>query len=270
VKHGEFLPIASIRLDGGTQPRAAIDFEVVFDYMDAMADGAQFPPVVVFHDGANYWLADGFHRVKAAEQAGKEEIECELHQGTQEDAQWYSFSANKTNGLRRTNDDKHRAVQAALKHPKGAGQSDSQIAHHVGVDHKTVAAWRVKLESTWEIPKSAKRTGRDGRTISTSRIGNYQAAESATGTPVSTHDIDSAQPICDTGARPQSSSDAGDGLAHYWCQRVWSAASEIAECPVSATDLAAAIRRSNNNQLKERLEKTRDFLAAVLAETSIA
>ena len=42
-------------------------------------------------------------------------------------------------------------------HPAGAGLSDSQIARHVGVDHKTVAAWREKLEGTWEIPKSNQR-----------------------------------------------------------------------------------------------------------------
>ena len=45
MKQGESLPISNIRLDGGTQPRAAIDFEAVFDYMDAMTDGANFPPV---------------------------------------------------------------------------------------------------------------------------------------------------------------------------------------------------------------------------------
>ncbi len=33
------LKIDVIRTDGATQPRAAIDFEAVFDYMDAMSDG---------------------------------------------------------------------------------------------------------------------------------------------------------------------------------------------------------------------------------------
>lgn len=267
MKYGESIPINSIRLDGGTQPRAAIDFDAVFDYMDAMTDGAIFPPVVVFYDGTDYWLADGFHRVKAVEKAGRDEIICEMRQGTREDAQWYSFAANKTNGLRRTNDDKHRAVKAALKHPKGAGQSDSQIARHVGVDHKTVAAWREKLEATREIPKSAKRAGGDGRMIDTSKIGNRRAAQSAPGTP--TPSAKAAEPSGRSSASPQSLPDAADHLAIYWCQRVWSACSDIVECPVSATDLAAVVRRSNSNQLTDQLEKTRDFLTAVLAEASI-
>jgi transposase-like protein len=180
------LPIASIRLDGGTQPRAAIDFNAVDDYMDAMTAGAKFPPVTVFYDGSDYWLADGFHRIKAAFGGEREVIACDVHQGTREEAQWFSFSANKTNGLRRTNEDKQRAVKAALRHSGAAGRSNVQIAAHVGVDEGTVRAWREKLTS--EIPKSAKRTGRDGRTIDTSKIGKRESvietAAKATGVSV--------------------------------------------------------------------------------------
>jgi ParB-like chromosome segregation protein Spo0J len=165
------IEITKIRMDGGTQPRQALEQEAVLEYAEAMQHGAMFPAVVVFYDGESYWLADGFHRVKAAVNAGLTELECEVRQGSQADAQWFSFSANKTNGLRRTNEDKQRAVKAALLHPKGAGLSDNQIAEHVGVDHKTVAACREKLEATREIPKSQKRTGRDGRTINTATIG---------------------------------------------------------------------------------------------------
>ena len=169
------VPISSIRIDGGTQPRATIDVAAVADYMNAMADGASFPPVVVFYDGTSYWLADGFHRIRAAEQAGSDEIACEVYQGTQQDAQWYSFGANKTNGLRRTNQDKQRAVKSALQHPSGAQLSNCQIAAHVGVDEATVRNGRKKFTS--EFPKSTKRKGRDGRTINVANIG--KAAEDA-------------------------------------------------------------------------------------------
>lgn len=126
------LPLSQIRLDGGTQPRAAIDMAVVDDYADAMHNGVKFPPVTVFYDGAEYWLADGFHRRKALYTSDSEDIECEVRQGTREDAQWFSFSANKTHGLRRTNEDKQQAVKAALMHPKGVALSDHQIGKHVG------------------------------------------------------------------------------------------------------------------------------------------
>ena len=169
------IPISSIRRDGGTQPRAAINREAVSDYMASMAAGAEFPPVIVFYDGADYWLADGFHRIQGAENAGRSDIACEVYQGTKQDAQWYSFGANKANGLRRTNRDKQRALRAALTHDNAGTLSDHQLAVHVGVDVKTVGNWRVKL--TMEIPQSTKRKGRDGRTIDVTRIGKAAASE---------------------------------------------------------------------------------------------
>ena len=42
---------------------------------------------------------------------------------------------------------------------------------HVGVNDKTIAKYRAKLESTSQIAKSDERTGRDGRTINTANIG---------------------------------------------------------------------------------------------------
>lgn len=172
------IAIDQIILDGGTQPRAFIDPTVVNDYSEAMVAGAKFPPVVVFYDGEKYWLADGFHRLKAAYHEHMDMIHCEVRQGTLDDARWYSFSANKTNGLRRTNEDKQRAVQAALLHPKGAGLSNSTIAAHVGVDESTVRVWREKLTASSGIPKIDTRSvTRKGTTYqqNTANIGRRDA-----------------------------------------------------------------------------------------------
>jgi transposase-like protein len=168
------LPIKDIQTDGGTQPRALLDFEAIDDYTDAMAAGAKFPPVTVFYDGERYWLADGFHRVRAAYAADCESIECDVRQGTLEDAQWFSFSANSSNGLRRTNDDKQRAVKAALAHQRATGLSDNEIARHCGVSVPTVAAWREKLGLSIKTLKIGTRTvTRNGKTYkqNTSKIG---------------------------------------------------------------------------------------------------
>lgn len=273
-----FLKIDQIRRDGATQPRAAIDFETVFDYMDAMVDGAEFPPVTVFYDGTDYWLADGFHRVKAREQGGFDEIACEVHQGTQQDAQWYSFAANKTNGLRRTNDDKQRAVKAALLHPLGVGLSDRQIGSHVGVDHKTVSGWREKLEGTGEIPQSGHRTGRDGRTTNVEGIrrrsrpnrGAPLARSSGATDATSDQPVDAAETAEHaTSATPKSVSAEQD--QSWEIDRVYRASVEIEACGMAARDLAAAIGRSDrSDQIKKQLEKTNEFIAAVLAEAAIS
>lgn len=170
------INIDLIRMDGGTQPRQGIFWEVAYEYGDLMAEGVKLPPVTVFYDGAEYWLADGFHRVHAAKLQEIATLAADVIQGTLEDAQWYSFGANKSHGLMRSNDDKQRAVQAALKHPKCAGLSDRAIAKHVGVDQKTVGTWRAKLSE--ELPKIDKRTvTRNGATYeqNTSNIGKSRA-----------------------------------------------------------------------------------------------
>ena len=56
------IKLKDVRLDGGTQPRKFVNEDVVGDYAELLLEDAKFPPVVIFHDGANYWLADGYHR----------------------------------------------------------------------------------------------------------------------------------------------------------------------------------------------------------------
>jgi hypothetical protein len=80
-------------------------------------------------------------------------IECDVHQGSLKDAQWYSFSVNKAHGLQRTNDDKARAVKAALKHCRGS-KSDREIAKHVGVSYEMVSDHRNKLVADGHIPSA--------------------------------------------------------------------------------------------------------------------
>jgi hypothetical protein len=163
------IPLSTIRIDGDTQPREAIDEDTVKDFRKCLDRGDEFPPVDVFQDGAAIWLADGFHRWHAADRAEHEKMECTVHKGTKADAQWFAAGVNQTHGLRRSNADKAKAVRMALGHPNAAGKSDGQIAEHVGVNDKTVAKYRAEL--TPEIPESTKRKGRDGRTTDTSKIG---------------------------------------------------------------------------------------------------
>jgi hypothetical protein len=166
------LQLSKIRLDGNTQPRVELEESLIAEYKEAYLAKAEMPPLEVMFDGASYWLWDGFHRRWGAERAGLEKLPCNVTNGTREDAQWASYGANVTHGLRRTNADKTKAVKAALKHPKGPGTTDSKLAEHCGVDHKTVLKYRKELESAWEIPKVTTREGKDGKTYDTTNIGS--------------------------------------------------------------------------------------------------
>lgn len=132
------LPIASIRVDGGTQTRAEIDLIVVADYCGRMQEGITFPPVVVFYDGTDHWLADGFHRVNAGKAAGLADIDADIRQGTRRDAILFSVGANAAHGLRRTNADKRRAVETLLRDEEWSKWNDREIARTAGVGNKFV------------------------------------------------------------------------------------------------------------------------------------
>ncbi len=170
------LQIAKIRLDGNTQPRVELEESLIAEYQDAYKAGVVMPPLEVMFDGASHWLWDGFHRRWGADRAGVDKLPCNVTNGTREDAQWASYSANKAHGLRRTNADKQKAVKAALQHPSGPTMSDSQIAEHCGVDQKTVWKYRQEMESAKEIPKLTDRIGRDGKTYQTANIGKSEQA----------------------------------------------------------------------------------------------
>lgn len=156
------LPVDKIRIDGDTQARVAISDEVVAEYAEALqADSARanWPPVITYFDSTDYWLADGFHRVLAARKAGLPTLLAEVNSGTREDARWAAIGANKTHGLRRTNADKRRATELALRmHPE---LSDRALAEHVGVSNTFVGQVRSQLST---VDSCGPRVGADGRT----------------------------------------------------------------------------------------------------------
>lgn len=156
VKAGLPLDLDAIRVDGGTQPRAAISDDVIADYAAAMGDGASLPPVTVFYDGSDYWLADGFHRYRAARQLGLVEIEADIRQGTRRDAVLFSVGANAAHGLPRTREDKRRAVMVLLGDAEWSKWSDREIARQCAVSHPTVATMRA--EYTGKSFQYAERT----------------------------------------------------------------------------------------------------------------
>jgi hypothetical protein len=102
------IPIAAVRINADCQSRVNLDITTVEEYAYRMKEGATFPPIVVFHDGSNHWLSDGFHRFAAAKTLARErgdeataEIEADIRQGTHLDAVRYSLSANANHGKRR-------------------------------------------------------------------------------------------------------------------------------------------------------------------------
>lgn len=139
------LNIKIIRIDCGTQSRAEINQAVVDQYAEAIKDGADFPPVRVFHDGNFYYLADGFHRYFAHLKAERAGIKAEVVNGTLRDAILYSFSANALHGLQRNIHDKRKIVTAMLEDFEWRAWSDREIARLCHVSHTFVANMRESM-----------------------------------------------------------------------------------------------------------------------------
>lgn len=91
--HLRRLRIERIRL--GSPPRENLIVERVTAYLDRMRCRAKVDPVLVYHDGENYFLKDGFQRVEAALRLGRKTILAEVIPGTRAGmaAEWKRFLA---------------------------------------------------------------------------------------------------------------------------------------------------------------------------------
>ena len=110
----EIIPLSKLKRDPKTQQRIGLNEETVGEYKEAISLGAKFPPIKVRFDGEHYWLWDGFHTAQAYERLKLTEIEAEVTPGNLRDAILDSVGANAEHGLRRSREDKRKAVLALL------------------------------------------------------------------------------------------------------------------------------------------------------------
>jgi hypothetical protein len=166
------IPICKIRTDR-TQSRAGLNPDTVREYAETMkeylddADSQRrFPPLIVYleENGEEkiYWLADGFHRLAAADEIGCNFVWCEIRQGTYRDALRESLRSNIAHGLRRTNEDKRYAVGLVLADADWRGLSDRAIADMCGVSPPFVATVRASGVNRLHLEPTT-RTGLDGK-----------------------------------------------------------------------------------------------------------
>lgn len=165
------IEVAKVITTGGTQSRVQLSEQAVADYAEAMANDEALPPIVVFHDGSDYWLADGFHRVMAATRAGVQWIAADIRKGTKRDAILYSVGANAAHGLPRTNADKRRAVTMLLEDEEWSQWSDREIAQRCAVHHSFVSRLRSSLSPNDSDTKTYTTRHGTTATMNTSNIG---------------------------------------------------------------------------------------------------
>jgi predicted nucleic acid-binding Zn-ribbon protein len=143
-----------------------------------MKDGDKFPPITVFNDGSDHWLADGFHRFFAYKANNETMVEAEVINGTLEDATLYAFAANAKRGLSMSDEDNRNVITLMLKHPMWSLWSDREISRHVGVSNMTVG----RVKQSLNLPKEdVVKFTRQGKELEM-KTGNIKRAERPVGT----------------------------------------------------------------------------------------
>jgi len=157
----ERVPLASIIRDPAAQPRAQFSMEIAKGYAEEMGAGAKFPPIVVYHERGKYYLADGSHRLTAAELNGAADIEAEVVEGTLRSAILHAVGANATHGYQRTKADKRRAVEILLGDEEWAAWSNRAIARRCNVSADLVGSLRPKATvGDVQIARKVERGGK--------------------------------------------------------------------------------------------------------------
>jgi len=160
------LSLEEIDIYSGTQTRVSTNDEAVVGYAEAMKLGSEFPPIVVYYDGAKYYLADGFHRFLAAKKIEERDLLAEVREGTRGDALRHALGANATNGVYRTNADKRNAAEIALE--EWTDRSNAYLADICKVSIELVR--KVRKQLGLESPDGV--IGRDGKTYTTKKPGD--------------------------------------------------------------------------------------------------
>ncbi len=163
------IGIRNLEIDHHVQSRVEMNMDYMREFTEAMQRGDVFPPVDVFHDGKTFWLADGFHRVEAANRAGEKDIRCQIHDGTWRDARIFSAGANKALSIPRTIADKNKAVRMLLGDDEWFNKSANSIAKHVGVSGPHVRKVRLEYCQELNLEEPKETTGDDGRSFPTTR-----------------------------------------------------------------------------------------------------
>ena len=163
---------------------------------DMDGDWGSFPAVIVYHDGTDHWLADGFHRIAAylaCEGASElHTVPVDIRAGTRRDAMLHAAGANASHGLRRTDADKRRAVETMLRDEEWSRWSNQEIARCCIVSPSFVTKIRASLsimDSENSATAPAERTYKTKHgteaTMNTGNIGKNKPAKPAAQPPVS-------------------------------------------------------------------------------------
>lgn len=160
------IPTEDVVLHADCQHREQLSQEAVEAYAERYGDDGMdaLPPIRVFMVSGQPVCIDGFHRIAGAQQAGLSFVRVEVAgEGEIAEAAWEALKSNHDHGVRRTPEDKRKAVLQALENPIGQEQSSRVIAEQCGVSHPLVSKLRKQWEAEQGVDSPTTREGADGK-----------------------------------------------------------------------------------------------------------
>ena len=145
----EYLNIEAITIDSEIASRCELRKDIVSEYANAMRQGAKFPPVTVFFNGADFILVDGFHRIHAKKANGDLKILASISQGNHREAILLATRINIDSSLKLTEADIHRNINKLIGDPEWSLWYDLDIAWQCGsnADH----VYKLRIERMKEV-----------------------------------------------------------------------------------------------------------------------
>jgi hypothetical protein len=154
------------------QQREALDETRIRAYAALYREGHTLGEIMVFQEGPELYVADGFHRIEAAIQAGLDTIAATIRPGTLRDAVHYACGCN-LHGVPLTQADKRRRVMTMLADPEWQQWSDREIARYCGVSHVFVAKLRKALTGNVTSERTYRTKHGTQATMDTTAIGKH-------------------------------------------------------------------------------------------------
>jgi hypothetical protein len=172
----EPLALHTLTMSSLTQPRVQLRQDVIDDYAGKMhkergrtgwvinpMTKKRWEPIVVFTDGDSFWLADGYHRVKAAQKRGLQLFQAKFRKGTKFDAFKFSLSVNENHGLKRSKGDQAHIARKALLDPHLRRLSSRELGDLTLMSHTYILKIKKQMIADGLIPDDETVKGGDGK-----------------------------------------------------------------------------------------------------------
>ena len=154
------LLVSQITIDENVSVRAKIHTPYINKLKRAIDEGVELPPLVVFHDGSQYILADGQHSIEAYKLAGHIEIDALVYPGDAKKAFVFAARVNAKHGLRLSNREKRNLGVRFLRDPELSRWSDREIARWCGVSNTLISNLRKETQTVNGLQCSTRITAK--------------------------------------------------------------------------------------------------------------